>query len=81
MTCMTQMTHLLNFFERPYRCHNDYRDSPQYGILLLFVLMYIVRKGINDYLICHCLDISGTLSVGKQCNISDAYDAFNDYTD
>ena len=43
--------------------------------------MYIVRKGINDYLICHCLDISGTLSVGKQCNISDAYDAFNDYTD
>ena len=34
--------------------------------------MYIVRKGINDYLICHCLDISGTLSVGTQCIISDA---------
>ena len=37
--------------------------------------MYIVRKGINDYLICHCLDISGTLSVGTQCIISDADDA------
>lgn len=37
--------------------------------------MYIVRKGINDYLIFHCLDISGTLSVGTQCIISDADDA------
>ena len=37
--------------------------------------MYIAQNGINDYLICHCLDISGTLSVGTQCIISDADDA------
>ena len=39
--------------------------------------MYIAQNGINDYLICHCIDISGILSVGTQCIISDANDAYD----